>query len=105
MYAIVRIGGRQYRAEVGQTIVTEKLPHEVGDSLTFDEVLLLKDDAGSISVGKPLVAGASVDAKVVSQFKGKKIVVFKYKPKVRYRVKRGHRQKYTRLEVTGIQAG
>lgn len=105
MYAIVRIGGRQYRAEVGQSIVTEKLPNEVGDSLTFEEVLLVKDDAGIVTVGKPVVVGAAVSAKVVDQFKGKKIIVFKYKPKVRYRRKRGHRQQYTRLEVTGIQAG
>ncbi len=105
MYAIVRIGGRQYRAEVGQAIVTEKLPHEVGEDLTFDEVLLISDGSGQVAVGQPLIEGASVKARVVSQFKGKKIIVFKYKPKERYRKKQGHRQSYTRLEVTAIDAG
>jgi large subunit ribosomal protein L21 len=104
MYAIVRIGGRQYHAEVGQTIVTEKLPYEVGEALDFDDVLLVKEENG-IQVGQPTVSGAVVKAKVVEQFKGKKIIVFKYKSKNRYRRKQGHRQRYTRLMVNEIIPG
>lgn len=104
MYAIVRIGGRQYQAEVGKTLVVEKLPNPVGDEVQFDEVLFLNED-GKITVGQPLVSGASVKAEVVQQFRGKKIIVFKYKPKERYRRKQGHRQSYTRLLVSSITTG
>jgi large subunit ribosomal protein L21 len=103
MYAVVRIGGRQYQAEVGQTIVVEKLPHEVGEKVKFDEVLLISD-GGKVKVGQPLVEGASVTTEVVEQFKGKKIIVFKYKPRTGYRRKQGHRQLYTRLLVSKITA-
>lgn len=104
MYAVVRIGGRQYPAEVGKTIVVEKLPHEVGEKIQFDEVLLISD-GGKVKVGQPLVEGATVTAEVVEQFKGKKIIVFKYKPRTGYRRKQGHRQRYTRLLVSKITAG
>jgi large subunit ribosomal protein L21 len=102
MYAIVRIGGRQYQAEVGKTIVVEKLPHEVGEKVEFDEVLLLSD-GDDTRIGQPLVEGAAVAAEIVEQFKGKKIVVFKYKPRTGYRRKQGHRQYYTRLLVNDIK--
>ncbi len=101
MYAIVRIGGKQYTAEVGKTIITERLNYNVGDKVEFEEVLLISGD-GNTLVGQPLVSGGLVKAEVVDQFKGKKIVVFKYKPKQRYRRKMGHRQQYTRLMVSGI---
>ncbi|MBN1426921.1 MAG: 50S ribosomal protein L21 [Anaerolineae bacterium] len=101
MYAIVRISGKQYHAEIGNTIVVEKLPYEAGHKLTFEEVLLISDGENT-RVGQPFVTGASVDTEIVEQFKGKKIVVFKYKPKVRYRRKQGHRQNYTRLLVNHI---
>jgi large subunit ribosomal protein L21 len=104
MYAIVRIGGRQYPVETGKTIDVEKLPNEVGDSLEFDEVLLISG-GGETKVGQPLVAGAKVRAEVVQQFRGKKIIVFKYKPKIRYRRKQGHRQYYTRLLINDIVSG
>ncbi|HEC22080.1 MAG TPA: 50S ribosomal protein L21 [Chloroflexi bacterium] len=104
MYAIVRIGGKQYRAEVGNTIVVEKLPYEVGEEVEFGEVLLI-GDGDDTRIGQPLVDGASVRAEVVEQFKGRKIVVFKYKPKNRYRRKQGHRQRYTRLLVKDIVTG
>lgn len=104
MYAIVRIGGRQYQAEVGKAIVVEKLPYAVGEEVEFNEVLFINDE-GRIVVGQPLVEGASVKAEVVDQFKGKKIIVFKYKPKKRYRRKQGHRQQYTRLMVREIVTG
>ncbi len=101
MYAIVRIGGKQYQAEIGKTIVVEKLPYSVGEKVEFNEVLLISDGPQT-KVGQPLVEGASVKAQVVEQFKGKKIIVFKYKPKIRYRRKQGHRQQYTRLLVENI---
>lgn len=104
MYAIVETGGRQYRAEVGQTIQTEKLPHEVGESISLDRVLLVADDE-NLTIGTPVVPDASVRATVVDQFKGKKIRVLKYKPKSRYRVRQGHRQNYTRLRIDEIVAG
>lgn len=107
MYAIVRVGGRQYPAEVGKTIVVEKLPYEVGAEIDLDEVLFIGggEEDDDFMVGGPLVEGASVKAKVVEQFKGKKILVFKYKPKVRYRKRQGHRQKYTRLLIDDIVTG
>lgn len=101
MYAIIRSGGRQYRAEVGATLDVEKLPHEVGDEIELDEVLLLADGE-SVTVGQPLVKGASVRATVVDQYRAKKIVVWKYRPKARYRRKQGHRQYYTRLRIEAI---
>jgi large subunit ribosomal protein L21 len=104
VYAIVETGGRQYRAEVGQTIQTEKLPHEVGESISLDRVLLVADDE-NLTIGTPVVPNASVQATVVDQFKGKKIHVLKYKPKKRYRVRQGHRQNYTRLRIDEIVAG
>jgi large subunit ribosomal protein L21 len=104
MYAIVRVGGKQYRAETGKTFVTEKLPYEVGDEIDLDEVLLISDGDDSV-VGQPVVEGATVKAEVAEQFKGKKIIVFKYKPGNRYRRKQGHRQNYTRLLVKDVISG
>jgi large subunit ribosomal protein L21 len=104
MYAIVRVGGKQYRAETGKTFVTEKLPYEVGEEIDLDEVLLIGDGENSV-VGQPVVEGATVKAEIAEQFKGKKIIVFKYKPKNRYRVKQGHRQHYTRLLVKDVISG
>lgn len=102
MYAIVRTGGRQYRAEVGQEIDVERLPHDEGQEITLEEVLLVKPDDGEPLIGTPLVEGASVTASVVSQYRAKKILVWKYKPKKRYRRRRGHRQYYTRLKIETI---
>jgi large subunit ribosomal protein L21 len=104
MYAIVRVGGKQYRAETGKTFVTEKLPYEVGEEIDLDEVLLISDGDDSV-VGQPVVEGATVKAEVAEQFRGKKIIVFKYKPRNRYRRKQGHRQHYTRLLVKDVIVG
>ena len=104
MYAIVESGGRQYRAEEGHTFSVEKLPYEVGDQIEIEKVLLVAE-GDSVQIGRPTVEGASVKATVVEQYRGKKIFVFKYKPKVRYRRRRGHRQDYTRLRVDEISAG
>jgi large subunit ribosomal protein L21 len=100
-YAIVEDGGKQYKAVEGQTIEVDHFDSEIGDQLDLERVLLIVDDA-DIQVGTPLVDGAKVQATVVSQVKGPKVVVFKYKPKKRYRVKTGHRQKYTRLQIETI---
>lgn len=100
MYAIVESGGRQYRAEVGHTFSVEKLPYEVGEQIEMNVLLLSNDD--DIRVGQPLVDGASVTATVVDQYKGKKIFVWKYRPRKRYRRRQGHRQEYTRLRIDEI---
>ena len=104
MYAIVESGGRQYRAEEGQSFSVEKLPYEVGEQFELSNVLLLANDA-EVQVGQPTVPGASVKATVVDQYRGKKIFVWKYKPKKRYRRRAGHRQSYTRIRVDEIVAG
>lgn len=104
MYAIVRSGAKQYRTEIGQYIDVEKLPFQVGEQIELDQVLLVVDGK-EVSVGQPLVEGALVRATVADHFKGKKIIVFKYRPKVRYRRKKGHRQHYTRLHIDDIVPG
>ncbi|MEA3340082.1 MAG: 50S ribosomal protein L21 [Chloroflexota bacterium] len=101
MYTIVKSGARQYRAEVGDTFLVEKLPVEVNQQLELDEVLLLVDGE-HVKIGQPLVKGARVLATVVAQEKGPKIQVFKYHPRKRYRRRKGHRQRYTRLRVDEI---
>lgn len=100
-YAIVEDGGKQYKAVEGQTIEVDHFESEIGEQLDLERVLLVVDGE-DIQIGTPLVDGAAVQATVVSQVKGPKIVVFKYKPKKRYRVKTGHRQKYTRLQIDSI---
>jgi large subunit ribosomal protein L21 len=100
-YAIVEDGGKQYKAVEGQTIEVDRFDSEIGDQLDLERVLLIVDEE-IVQVGTPLVEGAKVQATVVSQVKGPKVVVFKYKPKKRYRVKTGHRQKYTRLQIDSI---
>ena len=104
MYAIVECGGRQYRAEEGHTFSVEKLPNEVGEQIELDNVLLLSND-GSVTIGQPSISGATVLATVTEQYRGKKIFVWKYKPKKRYRRRRGHRQYYTRLRIDSIVVG
>jgi large subunit ribosomal protein L21 len=101
-YAIVESGGKQYRATEGVTIEVDRLELEVGQPVNLDSVLLVVD-GDNVSVGAPLVVGARVTTTVAEHVKGPKIVVFRYRPKKRYRVKTGHRQKYTRLLVTSIE--
>ena len=103
MYAIVESGGRQYRAEEGGSFSVEKLPYEVGEQIELDNVLLLANGE-AVQVGQPYVEGAMVKATVVEQYRGKKIYVWKYRPKKRYRRRRGHRQYYTRLRIDEIVA-
>ena len=101
MYAIVATGGRQYRVEPGRRLEVEKLPAERGSQIELSEVLLI-GDGEQVTVGQPTVPGARVVAEVLGEAKGKKIVVFKYKAKVRYRRKTGHRQRYSRIVVRNI---
>jgi large subunit ribosomal protein L21 len=100
-YAIIEDGGKQYKAVEGQTIEVDHYPTVEGEQIDLEHVLLLADDE-NITVGTPFVPGARVEATVVAQIKGPKVVIFKYKPKIRYRVKKGHRQKYTRLRIDSI---
>lgn len=100
MYAIIKTGGKQYKVSEGDLVRVEKLPYEVGDTVEFDEVLLVAGD--EVKVGSPLVENAKVTATVEDQNKDKKIVVFKYKPKKQYRKKHGHRQPYTLVKIDSI---
>ncbi len=103
IYAIVEAGGKQYKVTPGQVIDIESMSVE-GDTVELERVYLVSD-GDNVSVGKPTVEGAKVIANVVDEGKGKKVLVFKYKPKVRYRRKKGHRQPYTRLAIKEIVAG
>ncbi|MEW5870239.1 MAG: 50S ribosomal protein L21 [Chloroflexota bacterium] len=100
-YAIVEDGGKQYKAVEGGTIEVDYFPAEAGDSLDLERVLMVVD-GDEISVGTPVLTEVKVQATVVGQVKGPKVVVFKYRPKKRIRVKTGHRQKYTRLQIEAI---
>lgn len=103
MYAIIETGGKQYKVEQGSELYIEKLPQEQGETVTFDRVLLVVGENG-VKVGTPVVAGATVTAKVEKHGKGQKIIVFKYKAKKNNRRKHGHRQPYTKVVVESIQA-
>ncbi len=100
MYAIIQTGGKQYKVEVGDQISVEKLESDVNAEVEF-ETLLVADDSG-VKVGKPVLEGVVVRGKVLEHGKGKKVVVFKYKPKKNVRKKRGHRQPYTTVEILSI---
>jgi len=101
IYAIIETGGKQYKVSPGQTIDVERMDVAEGNSIELDRVLLIADD-DRVTVGTPVVDGAKVIATSQGEGKGKKIIVFKYKPKVRYRKKTGHRQLYTRLTIDKI---
>ena len=101
MYAVIQTGGKQYRVAAGETLRVEKLAASAGDKLTF-EALLVADDGGNVTVGRPLVAGMKVEAEVIEQGLGKKIIIFKYKRRKSYRRKQGHRQPFTALKITSI---
>lgn len=103
MYAIIRTGGRQYRAEVGRTLDVDRLPYEVNHQFQISDVLLVGDDDNTV-IGTPLVEGATVQATVVEQLRAKKVIVFKYRQRTNFRRKRGHRQYYTRVRIDAINA-
>lgn len=101
-FAIIETGGKQYKVAPGQKIQVEKLNAEAGADLTLDKVLLVADGE-NVQVGAPYVAGAKVEAKVVSQGKEDTKIVFKYHSKTRYRKKKGHRQRFTELEIVSVK--
>ena len=101
MYAIIKTGGKQYKVAQGDVISVEKLNAEVGAEVSLEVLMLV--DGETVTVGKPVVDGASVVAKVVEHGKGDKVVVFKYKPKKDYRKTQGHRQPYTKLEIVTVK--
>ena len=100
MYAIIATGGKQYRVSEGDVIYIEKIDAEVDSTVSFD--VLLVGNEGDVKVGTPVVEGVKVEGKVVAQVRGEKIIVFKYKAKKNYRRKQGHRQPYTKVEITKI---
>ena len=102
MYAIIATGGKQYKVEEGDVIKVEKLGVEAGETVTFDQVLVVSD--GETKVGTPTVAGASVTATVVAEGKAKKVIVYRYKRKTGYHKKKGHRQQLTAVKITKINA-
>ena len=124
MLAVIRTGGKQYLVSPGQKIKIEKVNKKEGQEVVFDQVLLLEKDkpstraklgagpvphrnkvsgAGKMDIGYPLIKGAKVTGKVLKQGKGKKVIIFKYKPKKRYKIKKGHRQQFTEVQITGIK--
>ena len=103
MYAIIETGGKQYKVEQGAGLYIEKLPQTEGESVTFDRVLMVSKD-GSVVVGSPTVAGATVTGKVEKHGRGQKIIVFKYKAKKNYHKKQGHRQPFTKVVIESINA-
>lgn len=104
MTAIIVTGGKQYKVAEGDTLFIEKLPVEAGDTVKFDQVLAVLDGEKA-TFGTPVVEGASVEASVVKNGKGKKIRIFKYKPKKGYRKRQGHRQPYTKVTIGKITVG
>ena len=102
MYAIIATGGKQYKVAEGDIINVEKLGVEAGQTVTFDEVLVVNN--GSVQVGNPTVSGASVSATVIGDVKGKKVIVYKYKRKTGYHNKNGHRQSHTKVKIEKINA-
>lgn len=102
MYAIIATGGKQYRVSQGDVIYVEKLDQDVDTKVNFDVLMIGTEDG--IQVGNPTLSGASVEGKVLGQVKGEKIVVYKYKSKKNYHRKAGHRQPYTKVEITSVTA-
>lgn len=101
MYAVVKTGGKQYRVTAGDILEVEKLEGDIGDTVDLAEVLLVAN-GDSVQIGQPTVEGASVTAKITGQHRGKKVQIMRYRPKKRIRVRRGHRQYLTRLEIQSV---
>lgn len=101
MLAVIKTGGKQYIVQPDQKLKIEKLPQEEGSEVVFEEVLLVEKD-GNVQIGAPLVQDAKVTGKILRQGKGKKVIVFKFKPKKREKKKKGHRQLFTEVEIIGI---
>jgi len=104
MYAVLVTGGKQYKVSEGDVLYVEKLDAEVDSNVDFDNILMVSKEDGELVVGKPVVEGANIIAKVLAQGKDKKIIVFKYKRKKDYRRKAGHRQPHTKIQIEKINA-
>ena len=102
MYAVIRSGGKQYKVSVGQNVEVEKLDGEVGSNVSFEVLLLSKDD-GEVVTGKPVIKDVVCKAQIVAQDKQDKVIVFKYKPKKNERKKQGHRQPFTKVKILSIE--
>ena len=102
MLAVIKTGGKQYIVSPGKKIKVEKLGKKEGSEISFSDVLLLEKNK-KVEIGTPKVAGAKVTAKVIEHGKADKVIIFKYRAKKRYKVKKGHRQPYTQVEITGIE--
>ncbi|NNF99046.1 MAG: 50S ribosomal protein L21 [Desulfobacteraceae bacterium] len=103
MYAVVATGGKQYKVKEGEVLQVEKLTGDVGAEITFDKVLMFSDGE-NVKIGQPVVEGVTVQGHIVDQGKHKKILVFKYKKRKRYRRKKGHRQQFTAVKIDSISA-
>ncbi len=103
MFAVIRTGGKQYRGAVGNAVEVEKLEGEIGATVTLEDVLMVAN-GDNVQIGQPVVAGATVVAKITGQYRGTKVMVFRYRPKKRIRVRKGHRQYLTRLQIESINA-
>lgn len=103
MYAVIETGGKQYRVQEGDVLNVEKLNAEAGEKIEFTKVLALSDDNG-LTVGKPYIENAKVEAEVVANGKAQKVIIFKYKSKKDYRKKQGHRQPYTMIKIEKVSA-
>jgi len=102
MYAVVNTGGKQYKVQQGEVLRIEKIPGDVGSPVSFDRVLMFSDGE-SVSIGQPVLDNVAVEGHIVEQGKAKKIIVFKYKRRKRYRRKQGHRQEYTAVQIDSIK--
>ncbi|MDZ7692625.1 MAG: 50S ribosomal protein L21 [Balneolaceae bacterium] len=102
MYAVVEIGGHQYKVSEGDVLFVDKQADEAGGKLTFNRVLLINDGDGKVNVGQPVVDGAKIEAKLLDNVKSDKVIVFKKKRRKGYRVKRGHRQPMSQIEIQKI---
>ena len=103
MYAVIRTGGKQYRVALGEQVEVEKLDGVVGDTIVLDDVLMVAN-GDAVTIGQPTVAGATVSCRITGQYRGDKIQIFRYRPKKRIRVRRGHRQYITHLQIDAINA-
>jgi large subunit ribosomal protein L21 len=102
MLAVIKTGGKQYIVKPGQKVKIEKIEGEAGKAVTFSDVLLVENNADT-QIGTPIVSGATVDAKIIKQGRGEKVIAYKYKAKKRYHRKKGHRQAFTEVEITEIK--
>ena len=100
-FAVIKTGGKQYRVAEGDTLKVEKLPAAVGEKIVFDQVFLTAE-GDQVEIGTPVLAKAKVESEVLEQDRPKKLLAFKYKAKTRYRIKRGHRQPYTKVKITKL---